>query len=264
MSIIDFHTHAFPEEIAERAMAKLQEDCIVKACLNGTLESLIKSMDKSGVEKAVICNIATKPEQFYSILKWSKKIRSDRIIPLLSIHPLDSEIKEHVKIIKSEGFLGIKMHPFYQDFAIDDEKVFKIYEALIEKDLFIIMHCGYDVSFPEWDIASPKRIINVINKFPELKFITTHLGAWKQWDEVERLILGKNIYMEISFSFGWLPDNKIREFLLKHPSDFILFGTDSPWADQSKEVENLRNLVLPDNLLNKIFYFNAKRLLSNK
>lgn len=264
MSIIDFHTHAFPEEIAERAMAKLQEDCIVKACLDGTLESLIKSMDKSGIEKAVICNIATKPEQFSSILKWSKRIRSDRIIPLLSIHPLDSEIKEHVKIIKEEGFLGIKMHPFYQEFAIDDEKVFKIYEALIEKDLFIIMHCGYDVSFPEWDIASPKRIINVINKFPELKFITTHLGAWKQWDEVERLILGKNIYMEISFSFGWLSDNKIREFLLKHPSDFILFGTDSPWADQSKEVENLRNLVLPDNFLNKIFYFNAKSLLSYK
>lgn len=264
MSIIDFHTHAFPDEIAEKAMAKLQEECIVKACLNGTLDDLFRSMDKNGINKSVLCNIATRPEQFSPILKWSKKIRSEKIIPLPSVHPTDKEIKEHLKIIKDEGFIGIKMHPFYQDFSIDDEKALYIYEALIENDLLIVMHCGYDISFPEQDIASPQRIINILNKFPELKFITTHLGAWKQWDEVEKLILGREIYMEISFSFGWLPDEKIREFLLKHPSDFILFGTDSPWADQGREIENLKKLSLPDSLLNKIFYINAERLLNNK
>lgn len=264
MPIIDFHTHAFPDEIAEKAMAKLQEECIVKACLNGTLGALLKSMDQNNITKAVLCNIATKPEQFNPILKWSKKVRSDRIIPLPSIHPFDKEIKEHLRIIKEEGFIGIKMHPFYQNFSIDDENAFYIYESLIENDLLIVMHCGYDISFPEWDIASPQRIIRVINKFPEVKFVTTHLGAWKQWDEVEKLIIGKKIYMEISFSFGWLPDEKIREFILKHPSDFILFGTDSPWADQGKEIENLKKLAFPEQLLNKILYINAETLLKIK
>lgn len=264
MPIIDFHTHAFPDEIAEKAMAKLQEECVVKAVLDGKLDSLLKSMDKSGITKSVLCNIATKPEQFNPILKWSKKVRSERILPLPSVHPLDIKIKEHLKIVKEEGFLGIKMHPFYQNFSIDDEKAFKIYEALVENNLFIVIHCGYDISFPEWDIAAPTRILNVIEKFPNLKFITTHLGAWKQWDEVEKLILGKEVYMEISFSFGWLPDKKIKEFLLKHPSDFILFGTDSPWADQSKEIENLKNINLPKSLLDKIFYINAERLLNFK
>lgn len=261
MHIIDFHTHAFPDELAERAMSKLQKECIVKACLSGTLSDLLSSMDRNGIEKAVLCNIATRPEHFFSILKWSKGIRSDRIIPLLSIHPEDRDIREHVRIIREEGFLGIKMHPFYQNFSIDDERVFQIYDALIENDLFIIMHCGYDISFPEWNIASPKRIINVINKFNQLKFITTHLGAWKQWDEVEQLILGKKIFMEISFSFGWLETERIKEFLLRHPSDFILFGTDSPWADQGKEIENLKSLGIPKELLDHIFYINAKRLL---
>jgi len=83
------------------------------------------------------------------------------------------------------------MHPFYQEFSIDDEKVYTIYEALVENDLLIVMHCGYDIAFPEWDIASPERIMNVINKFPGLKFITTHLGAWKEWDMVEKLMIGK-------------------------------------------------------------------------
>ena len=159
---------------------------------------------------------------------------------MLSVHPYDPKIKEHIKATKEEGFVGIKMHPFYQDFAIDEEKVYSIYEALIENNLLIVMHCGYDISFPEWDIASPQRIINVIEKFPELKFITTHLGAWKQWNDVERLIIGKNIYMETSFSFGWLSYEKIKDFILRHPSDYILFGTDSPWSDQSKEIENIK------------------------
>lgn len=264
MRIIDFHTHAFPDEIAERAMKKLQQDCIVKACLGGTLKELLNSMDKNGIEISVLCNIATKPEQFNSIVNWSKKIRSDRIIPLPSVHPDDRDIKEHIKIIKEEGFHGIKMHPFYQDFSIDEERVFPIYEALIENDLLIVMHCGYDISFPEWDIASARRIVNVFNRFPELKFIATHLGAWKQWEEVETLIIGKNIYIELSFSFGWISDEKIKELILKHPSDFILFGTDSPWADQGKEIENIKKLNLPKELEEKIFHINAEKILNIK
>ncbi|WP_353683292.1 amidohydrolase family protein [Thermodesulfovibrio sp. 3907-1M] len=261
MQIIDFHTHAFPDEIAERAIKKLEEKSQVKACLNGTLDGLLRSMDKNGVTKSVLCNIATRPEQFNSIFKWSDKIRSERIIPLPSVHPEDKEIKEHIKLIKKEGFYGIKMHPFYQDFAIDDERVYPIYEALIENDLLIVMHCGYDIAFPEWDIASAERIMNVINRFPELKFIATHLGAWKQWDDVERLMIGKPVYLEISFAFGWMPDEKIKELIIKHPSDYILFGTDSPWADQGKEIENLKKLGLAQEILEKIFHLNAENLL---
>lgn len=261
MPIIDFHTHAFPDNIAERAIQKLEEKSSVKACLRGTIDDLLRSMDKNGIESSVLCSIATKPEQFHAILKWSTQIRSDRIIPLCSVHPNDKELKEHMKIIKNEGFKGIKMHPFYQDFSIDDEKLFSVYEALVENDLIIVMHCGYDIGFPYWDIASPQRIINVLKKFPQLKFVATHLGAWKQWDDVENLLIGKELYMEVSFAFGYLPDEKIKELILKHPSDYVLFGTDSPWADQGREVENLKNLFLPEEIEEKIFYLNARRLL---
>jgi predicted TIM-barrel fold metal-dependent hydrolase len=74
-------------------------------------------------------------------------------------------------------------------------------------------------------------------------------------------MIGKNIFMEISFSFGWMPDEKIKELLLKHPSDYILFGTDSPWADQGSEIKNIEKLGLPEELKEKIFYLNAEKLL---
>ncbi|HOA83891.1 MAG TPA: TatD family hydrolase [Thermodesulfovibrio thiophilus] len=264
MQIIDFHTHAFPDNIAERAIQKLEIKSKAKAYLNGTIDDLLRSMDKNGITRSVLCNIATRPEQFDSIVKWSDKIRSERIIPLPSIHPDDAYIKEHIKLIKKEGFHGIKMHPFYQEFSIDDEKVYAIYEALVENDLLIVMHCGYDIAFPEWDIASPERIMNVINKFPELKFITTHLGAWKEWDMVEKLMIGKNIFIEISFSFGWMPDENVKELILKHPEDYILFGTDSPWADQGQEIENVKKLNLSEKITEKIFHLNAEKLLHIK
>ena len=66
--IIDFHTHAFPDELAERVIKMLEDEGGVKARLDGKISSLLGSMDKCGIEKSVICNIATKPAQFDSIL----------------------------------------------------------------------------------------------------------------------------------------------------------------------------------------------------
>ncbi|WP_211248521.1 hypothetical protein [Desulfobulbus elongatus] len=44
-------------------------------------------MARSGVERSVLCSIATRPEQFSPILDWSKAIRSERIEPFPSLHP---------------------------------------------------------------------------------------------------------------------------------------------------------------------------------
>ena len=54
-------------------------------------------MDKANIDKTVICSIATKPTQFEDILKWSKSIYSDRIIPLPSIHPDNNNLKEKIE-----------------------------------------------------------------------------------------------------------------------------------------------------------------------
>ena len=68
--IIDCHTHAFPDALAERAMAQLlAETDSVTAFLDGKLSSLLASMDANNIEKSVLCSIATKPSQFEPIFK---------------------------------------------------------------------------------------------------------------------------------------------------------------------------------------------------
>jgi len=260
--IIDFHTHAFPDDLSEKVIKMLEEEGGIKAHLDGKISSLLSSMDTCGIEKSVICNIATKPSQFDSILQWCKKVRSERIIPFPSFHPYDPEFEERIDEIKHEGFKGIKFHPYYQNFTIDEEKLFPVYEKIRKENLILVMHTGFDFAFPQTRIADPEKITNIVQKFPALKLVTTHLGAWNLWEEVEKFLLGNPVYMEISFSLEFL-DDTVKKIISHHPSEFILFGTDSPWTEQQKTLSLLRGLHLGKEKEDLILRENAIKLLNS-
>ena len=261
--IVDFHTHAFPDELAGKAMSMLESEGDVKAHLDGKISSLISSMDTCGIEKSVVCSIATKPSQFDPILQWSKKIASDRIVPFPSVHPDDPDAAEKVSLIKKEGFKGIKFHPYYQDFSVDDERVFPVYQRIVETGLIVVMHTGFDFAFERKRIVDPEKIVRVMENFPELKLVTTHLGAWDDWDEVEKHLSGKEVYMEISFSLEFLNKERAKSIISKHSIDYILFGTDSPWTDQGNTLRLLRSLDLGQDAEEVILKDNALRLLGS-
>ena len=76
--IIDFHAHAFPDELAPRAMKKLLAEAPgVNAFLDGTITALTESMERNGISRSVICCIATTPEQFTPIFNWCKKAQTE-------------------------------------------------------------------------------------------------------------------------------------------------------------------------------------------
>mgnify|MGYP001004228118 CR=1 FL=1 len=127
-----------------------------------------------------------------------------------------------------------------------------------------MIQTGFDSAFEYIDRAGPQRILRVLEQVSERKLITTHVGSWQQWDDVERHLLGKPIWMDISVSREFLGDDRFRRMLLAHPADYLLFGTDSPWADQADMIAFIENLQLPDATLNKILYQNAQRLLSRQ
>ena len=77
--LIDFHAHAFPDNIAERAVKQLSEKASISYFHDGTIAGLLRSMDDAGIDRAVILNVATKPAQTENIIKWCLKIRNDRI-----------------------------------------------------------------------------------------------------------------------------------------------------------------------------------------
>lgn len=259
--IIDFHTHAFPDELAQRAMDALHESSEVRACLDGRLSSLLSSMDNAGIARSVICCIATNPGQFDSILNWCRKVSSARIVPFASIHPDDDDIDEKIERIVQAGIKGVKLHPYYQDYIADEDRAMRLYGRLCEAGLIVVTHAGFDFAFARDDRSSPVRMLNITEKFSELKLVISHLGGWQQWDEVEELIIGRNVYLEISFSLQYLTADQARRMIMAHPAQYILFGTDSPWDDQSQAVSRLQNLNLPSERLELILHKNADHFL---
>ena len=264
--IIDFHTHAFPDALADRALQVLLEEgrkmYDVNAYLDGKVSSLLASMDRCGIDKSIICSIATRPSQFEPIFLWSKKIASDRIIPFPSLHPEAADAQDQVRRIRAEGFRGIKFHPYYQDFSIDEERLFPIYKQIEAEGLIVVMHTGFDLAFERVRKADPQKIIRVLERFPGLKLVTTHLGSWEDWDEVEKHIMGKKIYMEVSFSLDCMNRETACKLILNHPKDHVLFGSDSPWADQGQAVMLLKSLDLSQERETRILRDNALKLLA--
>jgi uncharacterized protein len=260
--IIDFHTHAFPDGLAPRAMRALMDEAPgIAAYLDGTLGDLAQSMRVSGIAHSVVCCIATKPSQFDPILQWCLQVRSQTFVMIPSVHPADPDRLNRIRQIKACGLLGIKLHPFYQDFDADEDRLMQMYEVMAQEDLLVVMHTGYDIAFPRQLRADPEKLLRIQQAFPSLRLVTTHLGAWQQWDQVETALVGQPIAMEISFALDSLPREQARRILLNHGAEYLLFGTDSPWTDQGHTLQLLRSLDLPQDRLDKILWANAARLL---
>lgn len=261
--IIDFHAHAFPDSLAERAIAHLEKEGNAKAFLDGRISSLLTSMDGAGIGRAVVCSIATKPDQFAPILNWSRQIASQRIVPLPSIHPKGPDPVGKARLVAQAGLFGIKLHPYYQDFELDDPALFHFFRVLEQMGLLVVCHTGFDFAFPRDRKADPVRIVRLLDKVPNLRFVATHIGAWDDWDEVERHLLGKPITMEISMSLERLGLKRGRELLAAHPADRILFGTDSPWTSQAATLALARALDLGPERERSLLGENARTLLAS-
>lgn len=262
MKIIDVHTHAFPDELAERAIQTLQSEAEgVEAVLDGTVGDLLASMDRAGITAAVVASIATRSTQFQPILEWSRHIRSERIIPFPSVHPADDQAPERIHQIAEAGFRGLKLHPYYQQFKLDDPKMEEIYRAVDETGLILLCHAGFDIAFARERIADPVRSVRVIERFPNMKLVLAHLGAWEDWDQVQRHLLGRPVYLDISYCLHLMDRQRAREVLLSHPPQYLLFGSDSPWADQAEAIDLFRHLRLQPELETAILGRNAQRLL---
>ncbi len=259
--IIDFHAHAFPDAVAEKAMPKLEGEANLKAALDGKVGSLLASMDRAGIAQSVVASIATKPGQFDAILRWSREIASDRLVPFPSVHPEDTDVAGRVRAIADAGFRGVKMHPYYQDFKVDEARLWPFYRAVRGEGLVLLLHTGFDIAYPHDRIADPVRVARVVEAFPDLKLVTSHLAAWLDWDEAEKHLWGKPVYMDFSYSLHMIDPGRARAALLAHPAEYVVFGTDSPWEDQAHAVAAARGLDLGSGRERLMFYDNAARLL---
>ena len=265
MHIIDCHTHAFPDAIAQRAIVGLaQKSKPYIPHTDGTAKHLAETAARNGVDACVICNIATKPAQVHSILRWSAEIRhqyGDKLIPLASFYPKSETWESDLQACLDSDLLGFKFHPMYQDFNIDDDIMWEIYRRIAASGKFVLFHNGFDVGFPmTFDNASPQRLVRVLDRIPDLTIVASHVGGWHDWTAVEQLLAGRDVYIECSF-IDEVPLDILYKIFAKHDPNKFLFGSDTPWLEQGKLIDYINGLDIDETFRQKLFYKNAEQLL---
>lgn len=266
--IIDSHTHIFPDQLAEKTIKKLGDMGNIKAYTNGTKSGLLNSMKEAGVNCSIILPVVTRPEQFKTVNEFAVKINEKyqdseyRLLSFGGIHPDSSGYKGQLKEIVNMGLLGIKLHPDYQDMYFDDIRYMRLIDYASELGLIISVHAGLDVGYPEDIHCPPKAARKVIDEVAPEKLILAHLGGYQQWDEVEDLLVGQKVYLDTAYIQNTMEQSQFLRILKNHGSDKILFATDSPWSGQKESVEWMKQLSIPENELNQIFYGNIAGLLN--
>lgn len=260
--IIDFHTHIYPDHLARDTLNAICERSGIQSYSDGTLRGLLDSMAQAGIDLSVVLSVATKPEQVDPIMQWLKQIRQPGILPLAPMHPDLGNDPDLIHSLKVQGFRGFKMHPDYQDFYVDEKRMYPFYEVVQAEGLFIIFHAGVDRGLPSPVHGTPERFARLHKAFPHLTVIAAHMGGEYMFEEAEKYLIGTDIYLDTSFVLQEMPGNLIKRFFDRHPIERFLFATDSPWRDQKNELDFFLSLpFLTEDAKEKITWTNSAGLL---
>lgn len=267
--LIDFHTHIFPDKIAATTVAALATAGSTEPHADGTRAGLLSAMDAAGADIAVNLPVLTLPKQFESVLGFAMRLNEAfaatgrGILSFAGVHPAMPDIAGAMRRIREAGFLGVKIHPEYQDTFIDDEASYRLLAAAKENGLITVTHAGVDIAFRDRQVrCTPERVARVLDRlggYPEL--VLAHLGGAELLSEVMAHIAGRDVYIDTAYVLPFTSREELLSLIDRHGAERILFATDSPWQDISAEAARICALGLMPDCERRILYENAAALL---
>ena len=226
---IDAHIHILPDAVHEANPDS--EDVWVYADLHKYREM----MDTLGIEKAVIMplndpwlmSMEFTIDAVHKNLYGMKQRYPGKFYAFADIDTRNTpaESAEAIrKAIEEYGLDGIKIHPNNTDIDLDSAYNQPIFAYAQEHQIPVAIH-----SYPntENDRSATYRIVNVMEQYPDLTVIVSHMGA-HQWEQ----LLPTRCFVDIS---AILPDHvrnygtqKTNEILRAFGADRLIFATDYP------------------------------------
>lgn len=263
--VIDFHTHAFPDAVAQKALNAVQAAENIEPCTDGTVNGSIKKLKADGVDFGVVCSIATNARQLPKVNSFAIDINdfSRSLIALGTAHPDSDILEDELQRVYDHDIKGIKIHPEYANYYIDSPEWDKVFSICEEMGLFVITHAGLDMISPDRVAATPDRLAKVLDRHKKLTLVAAHLGGISYWEQVYDVLCGRdNLYMDTAILNRQGADPSIvRDIIVKHGDNKILFGSDMPWSEPKDELSFISSLGLDEKSMNKILFENAQKLL---
>jgi len=259
--IIDMHAHIFPHKISEKATISIGKfyDITMHHDI-GETDRLLKAEQTIGTKKMLVCSVATVPHQVEAINDFiiGECEQHPEFLGFATMHGKYDDIAGEIDRVIAKGLKGVKLHADFQREAIDSKESYRIYEV-IEGRLPVLMHMG-DYRH---DFSHPRMLKKVMEDFPKLKVLASHLGGFAAWDEAEEVLhAGENIRFDTSSAVCLMsPERAVR--LIRHFGvENCLFGSDFPMWDPKAEAERLLSLGFTHDEYGKMFAQNAKDYLN--
>ena len=259
MKIIDFHTHIYPDAIADKATAAIRNFYeFGEGGLHGTATVLLERGKAGGISEFAILAVALNPKQVRKINEniLNEQATHKEFHAFGTVHAAMDGLMDEVEFIYRSGLHGIKLHPDTQLFNIDDERLFPMYDYM-QGRLPLITHTGDH----RYDYSHPRRLKRVMELFPRLEVIAPHFGGWSVFDQAVELLGAENCWVDLSSSRQVMSTEQFLHYIDAYGADRVLFGSDFPIWDPKEEAEFFMHLPLKDADKEKIAYKNAEKIL---
>jgi uncharacterized protein len=267
--IIDSHVHIFPEKMMKAVFSYFEKRYDWKLPFSTNPDLLVEYLKKKKVDRAFTLAYTHKPGLSRSLNRWLADFcsKNPSLIPFGAVHPLDTDLEEvAAECLDLYHFPGMKLHCLVQQCRPDDEKLFPLYEAIIERSRGMIIHAG---SFPQpaEEHLGIGYVAKLLKRFPTLNLIVPHLGLNDLPAYGELLDAYEGLFLDTAFVFQnrivITPFDDITRIILTYP-DRIIYGSDFPFILEPLEngTRRILDLELPTDLYKNLFYENAARFLA--
>lgn len=251
MNIIDAHTHVWPDKIAEIALGGNRVPGL-EARGDGTISGLTRDMSSSGVDVSCCLAIANEARHVESVNRFVAGVADDSHIPFGTVH-VELSVEENLASLERNGIRAVKVHPLFQRFALDDPRLWEIFEAFGE-DYAVITHVGEGGDVFTNSLSSPAMIRDITRQFPGLRLMACHFGGYKLLDDAEEMLAGADVVLETSWppTLASLRPERVRALIRKHGAERVVFGSDWPMTSPAEEIRALEALGLTDDELRAV------------
>ena len=258
--IIDVHTHVFPQKVAVRAADNTANYYNLPRQGDGTTETLLKGAEGLTNVRFVISSAALRADRVRVGNDYLTGLARDdkRFIPLASFHTDLSAEEAEAELVRAKEFgaKGVKLHSDFQGFAIDDPHAIEIYRICAKLGFPILFHVGDQKS----DLSHPRRVLNVMEKVPELVIIAAHMCGYSVWDEAEKYLIGQPVYTDTSEALLGMDAKGLYRLIEKHGVDRVMFGSDYPLWFTKYAFDGVEQCGLTDEEKCKIYSETAKKV----
>jgi predicted TIM-barrel fold metal-dependent hydrolase len=205
-------------------------------------ERLVYQMDELGID--MMCIMTSDHRRVYphekgpytpnEFLLEVRAAAPERFALTCSVDPLRDvyeSVREIEKCVREWGFQACKIYPSYDHFDPRDERLYPIYETLIDLDVPMQVHMGWTPCLnAPMKYQQPHLLDDVAARYPQLKVVVSHLG-WPWVEECMALVAKwDNFHADIAY-WGWFGPEEtlktIKKFGRLCGYDKLLFGSEN-------------------------------------